>query len=126
MATYKDLDLTFNIHPIKRDLSVVTDVQAIIKSVKNLILTNHYESPFDPDFGSNIRALLFEPATQFTAAYIRKEIESVLNTYEPRARIKNITVQVTPDQNKYSVTIEFETILSTKPIVIDFLLSKIR
>jgi phage baseplate assembly protein W len=126
MTTYKDLDLTFNIHPIKKDLSLSTDIQAIIKSIKNIILTNHYEHPFDPDFGCNVKSLLFESINVFTASYIRKEIESAINKYEPRARLKNVDVTVTPDQNKYAVKIEFETIIYSKPIVIDFLLTKIR
>ena len=126
MTVYKDLDLTFNIHPIKKDISITTDVQAIIRSLKNIILTNHYESPFNPDFGSNIRTLLFENISMFTANYIEREIKTVIEHYEDRIKLEAIQVNVVPDQNRYSVSIEFSTLISAKPVKIDFFLNKIR
>ena len=64
---FKDLDLSFNIHPVKKDINKHVDEQAVINSLKNIILTNHYEKPFNPDYGSNIRALLFENIDSITA-----------------------------------------------------------
>ena len=57
---FRDLDLSFNIHPVRKDVNVHKSERAVINSIKNLVLTNHYERPFQPELGSNIRRLLFE------------------------------------------------------------------
>jgi len=67
LRVYKDLDLNFKVHPIKKDLNKTIGENAIINSVKNLLLTGHYERPFQPYLGSNITKLLFEPLDALTA-----------------------------------------------------------
>jgi phage baseplate assembly protein W len=126
MSNNTDLDLYFNIHPIKKDLSLATGTQAIIKSVKNLILMNHYESPFHPEIGSNIRSLLFEPTNFLTANYIDKEIRNTIRNFETRVTIQNLNVNITPDENAYSIVMQFSTIDLPTPISIDFLLTRLR
>jgi phage baseplate assembly protein W len=126
MSNNTDLDLYFNIHPIKKDLSLSTGTQAIIRSLKSLILTNHYESPFHPEIGSSVRSLLFEPTNFLTANYIDKEIRNVIRNYEPRVTIVSLNVNITPDENAYSIVMHFSTIDLPTPITIDFLLTKLR
>ena len=70
--SFKDLDLNFTIHPIRKDINTHKNEYAIINSVKNLVLTNHYERPFQPEIGSNIRRLLFENVDAITAAQIER------------------------------------------------------
>jgi phage baseplate assembly protein W len=70
---FSDLDLNFIIHPVKKDINVYTDEMAVINALKNLILTNYYERPFQPDLGSNVRKLLFENLDIITAAALEKE-----------------------------------------------------
>jgi len=65
---YSDLDLNFTIHPVRKDINRWTDEQAVIHSVRNLLVTNHYERPFQPDLGSNVRRMLFEPLDNITAS----------------------------------------------------------
>lgn len=104
---YSDLDFRFKVHPVKDDLVPLYDLDAIKRSMKNLILSGHNDRPFHPELGSNLGALLFELADTFTAISIKNEIIRVLNEFEPR--IKNIVVEVVDhsDENSFNVNIGF-------------------
>ena len=67
---FRDLDLNFKIHPIRKDINKHSGEIAVINSVKNLVQTKHYEIPFQPDVGSNLQRLLFEPLDSVTAALV--------------------------------------------------------
>jgi len=123
---FKDLDLNFNIHPIRKDISKSIGPMAVVNSIKNLILTNHYERPFQPDIGSNVRRLLFENLDSITATTIRDEIERTIVNYEPRATVKTINVTADYDNNGFKVYLEFFIVNQTAPIIINFLLERIR
>ena len=104
---YSDIDFTFTKRPVVNDVALSYDNQAVIRSIRNLLLTNHYERPFNPDLGSNIGALLFENIGPITAALLEKEISNVISNYEPRAVLKNVNVVAAPDKNAYTVTLTF-------------------
>jgi phage baseplate assembly protein W len=123
---YSDLDLTFTIHPIKKDIVLSVDDQAVIRSIRNLVLTNHYERPFHPEIGSNVRKLLFEPISPLTANYIQREIEDTIRNYEPRAKLQQVIVQIEPDANFYSAIISFYINNRTEPTTINFVLQRLR
>jgi phage baseplate assembly protein W len=124
--TFRDLDLNFQIHPIRKDINVHKNEFAIINSIKNLVLTNHYEKPFQPEIGSNIRRLLFENVDAFMAAQIQREIEETINNFEPRAQVSRVTAVASPDENRYNVELEFFVINSANPITINFFLERVR
>jgi len=124
--TFRDLDLNFTIHPVKKDINTYKNEYAVINSIKNLVLTNHYERPFQPEIGSNIRRLLFENVDSVTAAQIEREITEVIGNFEPRAEVSQVIVVPAPDENTYKVTLEFFVINSTAPITINFFLERIR
>ena len=124
--TFKDLDLNFKIHPVKKDINTHKNEYAIINSIKNLVLTNHYERPFQPEIGSNIRRLLFEQVDSVTAAQIEREIEEVIGNFEPRAQVSKVEAIPSPDENKYKIYLEFFIINITTPITINFFLERIR
>ncbi|MGA1049664.1 MAG: GPW/gp25 family protein [Minisyncoccia bacterium] len=124
--TFKDLDLNFNIHPVKKDINTHSNEYAIVNSIKNLVLTNHYERPFQPNIGSNIRQLLFDNLDAVTAASIQREIEETINNFEPRAGISNVNVVAAPDENGYKVELEFFVLNNTSPVTINFFLERIR
>ena len=124
--SFKDLDLNFNIHPVRKDISKSIGPMAVVNSIKNLILTNHYERPFQPDIGSNVRRLLFENLDNITATTIKDEIERTIVNYEPRATVKTINVTADYDNNGFKVYLEFFIVNQTAPIVINFLLERIR
>ena len=124
--SFKDLDLNFTIHPIRKDINTHKNEYAIINSVKNLVLTNHYERPFQPEIGSNIRRLLFENVDSITAAQIEREITETIENFEPRVRVSKVTAAADPDNNGYKVTLEFFVINNANPITINFFLERIR
>jgi hypothetical protein len=123
---YSDLDLNFTVHPVKKDINIYKDEMAVINALKNLILTNHYERPFQPDLGSNVRKLLFEHMDIITAAALEKEIEQTITNFEPRVQILDISVAPNDEKNSYGVTMRFNVVNRTEPVTISFLLERIR
>ena len=123
---FKDLDLNFNIHPVKKDINRNIGPMSVINSVKNLILTNHYEKPFRPEIGSNVRRLLFENLDVVTATTIRNEIQRMIENYEPRASIINLKVNADFENNGFKVYMEFYIVNQTSPVTINFFLERIR
>ena len=99
---------------------------AVINSIKNLVLTNHYERPFQPEVGSNVRRLLFENLDNLTASSIEKEIEQVIKNFEPRARITKVNAIADFENNGFKVSMEFFVVNKTSPITINFFLERIR
>jgi len=124
--TFSDLDLNFKLHPVKKDVNIHLNELAITNSIKNLVLTNHYERPFQPEVGSNIRRLLFDNLDAITAANIERELEETINNFEPRAKIHKVTAIAAPDQNGYKLKLEFFVLNNTSPITINFFLERVR
>ena len=83
---YKDLNLDFQQNTATKDIQKMLDVESVKRSVRNLINLNHYEKPFHPEVGSNLRALLFENITPQISHFIGKQIELLIRNYEPRCR----------------------------------------
>ena len=104
---FKDLNLNFNANAVTKDITKLTDVEAIKRSVKNLVQLNHYEKPFHPEIGSNVRATLFENMTPITAAVLTRQIEDVIRDYEPRVELSRVGSIPNIDANRYDVRIEF-------------------
>lgn len=126
VRTYKDLDLNFTAHPVTKDVVKRTGNAAIIGALRNLILTNLYEKPFQPNFGSRIRGLLFEEVSTITANIMQTEISNAIKYFEPRVGVDAIRVQANPDQNRYDVTIRFYINNLEAPVTINFFLQKVR
>ncbi len=124
--SFKDLDLNFTIHPVKKDINTHKNEYAITNAVKNLILTNHYERPFQPEIGSNIRRLLFENIDPVTGSQIEAEIIQTIDNFEPRVQTSKVTVLPDPDNNGFKVELEFFVINNPDPITINFFLERIR
>lgn len=123
---YSDLDLNFIAHPVRKDVNKNVGVQAVINSVKNLLLTGHYEKPFHPEIGSNLRKMLFEPMDAIVATNMQQEIQEVLSNFEPRVRVRKIVVTPDYDNNAFNVYLEFNVLNRTEPVTINFLLSRVR
>ena len=126
VRNFRDLDLNFAIHPITKDVNIYKAEYAVINSVKNLILTNHFEKPFQPEVGSNIRRLLFENVDSIMAAQIEREIEETINNFEPRVQISSVVAVHAPEENGYKIRLEFFVINNPDPITINFFLERIR
>jgi phage baseplate assembly protein W len=123
---YKDLDLRFTAHPVRKDVTKHVDEMAVVNSVKNLILTNHYERPFQPEIGSNIQRLLFENMDNITASSIQREIAQTISNYEPRVIVETIQVSPDFDNNSYNIGMRFYIVNRTEPISIQFFLQRTR
>src|SRR5210317_48395 len=123
---YSDLDLNFTRNPVTNDIPKVEDVDAVKRSVKNLIQTNFYERPFHPELGCGIRELLFENFTPVTGIFIRRKVEEVITNFEPRARISQVAVNEQPDRNGIEVTVYFYVMNMPNPVSVTTVLQRIR
>ena len=104
---YKDLDLFFSRKRGSNDIAKITDIEAVKRSVRNLVLTNFYEKPFHPEIGSGVRDMLFENMTPITAVVLARKVEDVIENFEPRARLIGVRALPHLDSNEYELTIEF-------------------
>ncbi len=114
---YTDLDLFFAKKATSKDISKVTDVQAVKRSVRNLVLLNHYEKPFHPEIGSGVRDMLFENMTPTTSHILTRKIEMVIENFEPRARLISVSARPDLDRNEYECTISFYVVNAPTELV---------
>ena len=114
---YTDLDLFFGKKSSDSDISKVTDIQAVKRSIRNLVLLNVYEKPFHPEISGGVREMLFELMTPITAQIIAKQVENVINNFEPRAKLVGVRVQPDLDRNIYELTIEFYVVNAPTELV---------
>ena len=126
VRTYKDLDLDFTRHPVTNDVVKIEDVNAVKRSVRNLVNTQFYERPFHPELGCGVRDLLFENFTPMTGIFIRRKIEEVLTNYEPRANISSIAVNEDADRNGINVEVNFYVLNLPNPVSVTTTLQRIR
>ena len=123
---YKDLNLGFQQNSATKDIQKLTDVEAVKRSVRNLINTNHYEKPFHPEIGSNLRAMLFENITPQITHVISKQIEMLLKNYEPRCRLVQVNTQPMFDRNGYAAQISFYVVNHPEPVQVETFLERLR
>lgn len=112
-------------HPVTGDLIMVTGINSIVQSIQNLVQLNHYESPFHPEIGGNVRRLLFELADATTANLLAQEITDVIQNFEPRASQVTVNVQANGNQG-FDVTIIFTAVSNPNPVQIQFFLERLR
>ena len=123
---YKDLDLDFQQNTATKDIQKMLDVESVKRSVRNLINTNHYEKPFHPEIGSNLRAMLFELFSPQMNHAISKEIDLLIRNYEPRCRLVNVSTIPDAERNRYQVSISFYVVNHPEPIIVETFLERIR
>ena len=126
MTKYSDIDLNFSRNPVTNDVSILQDAASIKAAVKNLILTDAGERPFNPTLGSSIRGLLFEPASPIIASEIEARIRTVLRNFEPRVKILRVDVVTIFDRNEFEVTIGFRMTGDTRTTVVPITLKRLR
>ena len=114
---YSDLDLFFGRKTSNNDVSKITDVQAVKRSVRNLVLLNTYEKPFHPEISSGVRGMLFENMTPITANILARIVEDVINNFEPRARLISVTAIPDLDRNAYEVAVQFYVVNTPTELV---------
>tara|TARA_B100000131_G_scaffold320822_1_gene369927 strand:- start:16216 stop:16629 length:414 start_codon:yes stop_codon:yes gene_type:complete len=121
---FKDLAISFAANPNTKDFGAVKNENAIKQSIRNLMLTNFGDRPFQPAIGSRIKGLLFEPFDVFLAEEMRTEIRNVIERLEPRVELTDVRVQADEDVNELNIALDYritgQTILQT----VDFLLER--
>ena len=126
MPKYSDIDLNFSRNPVTNDVSILQDADSIKAAVRNLILTDAGERPFNPTLGSSIRGLLFEPASPIIASEIEARIRNVLRNFEPRIQLLQVDVVTLFDRNEFEVTIGFRMTGDTRTTVVPITLKRLR
>ena len=123
---FKDFDTLFDIHPVTRKLNVLVNEKAVARSVKNLVLTNKGERPYQPFLGCDVRNQLFELNDGLVESEVEDTISDVINQYEPRAELISVDADIKPDQNSVDVTITFRVVNQQDPISINLMLERVR
>jgi len=122
---YKDIDLTFAKKP-SGEIYKKTDAAAVKQAVKNLLLTNKFEKPFQPEFGGDLNNLLFELVDNDTVYEIDGAIREAIRKYEPRARVRQVATNLQPDANSISVTVTFQIISTEEIVTLDTTITRLR
>ena len=123
---YKDLNMSFTKNPATKDVARLFDVQAIKRAVKNIILTNKYERPFNPDFGCNLRGFLFENITEPLLVIIKDRVAMAIEKYEPRVTVEDVVVRDDQDKNGISIMVSFLINGTEAPVSVSTFLQRVR
>jgi len=122
---YRDIDLSFTAKP-NGEIYIKRDAAAVTQALKNLIQTNYFEKPFQPFFGGNIRAMLFELVDEDSEEELAEQIVKAINAYEPRAKLRHLDVDVEPDQNSLRVKIEYQVVNTDEVVTFTTSVSRLR
>jgi phage baseplate assembly protein W len=123
---YSDLNLSFIPNPVTGDINPIKDIEAIKKSVVNLILTNFYERPFQPEIGCGVRGLLFELADPITITDLEYAARQVIENFEPRVAVLDVSAIDDPDNNSYIMTIQFQILSNEQIAEVTTILERLR
>jgi len=124
---YSDLDLFFGKNNSDGDINIISDVQAVKRSVRNLVLMNQFEKPFHPEIYSGVRGMLFELMNPTTAIVLARQIQDVIENFEPRARLIGVRAFPNLDANAYDVSVEFYVVNApTELVELTLILERLR
>ena len=123
---FSDLDLSLKIHPIRKDIIPLKDDAAVKNAVRNLLISNFYERPFQDDLGADLRELLFEPVGVITNIELRDNIRFVLEKYEPRITVRSIDITDIFDTNQYRIKVNFAIKQDNKNDSVEIVLRRLR
>lgn len=122
---FRDFSFSFQPNPFNGDISVVKDDASVIQALKNLLLTDRFEVPFNSDVGGNIRALLFENPSLIIESELEDRIRATIENFEPRIELLDLQVKADNDNNAYRVTVIFTTVTVSTPTSISFFLERV-
>jgi phage baseplate assembly protein W len=123
---YKDLDFSFSAHPETGDVLKKIDNNSIKQSVISLINTAFGERPFEPNLGSPLRSLLFEPMDAITTSVMERAIDYTLKNFEPRVQLDSVSIEPKEDENAYDISIYFSVIGINQPTSVSITLERLR
>ena len=114
---YRDLDLFFARKQGSDDVNIITDVEAVKRSIRNLVQLNVYDKPFHPEVSGGVREMLFENMTPLISTIIARQIEDVIENFEPRARLVSVRALPDFDRNAYEVQVAFYVVNTPTELV---------
>jgi len=123
---FSDLGITMTAHPVTGNIAVKKNADAVIGALKNLILTNRFERPYEPLFGADIYARLFENFDPIEQVNIEEDIKTAVANYEPRASVSEVNVVASPNSNKVQVGITFYVVNEVQPITVGLQIERTR
>lgn len=124
---FSDVNVTFTPHPVTGKLPILKNADAVKRAVRNLILTNFGERQYDPLYGGNVRALLFENTDDpLLDTIIQSRIEAAINNYEPRAKVESVKVDLNPDSNALAIKIRFMIVNQRFPVDLEVAIERVR
>ena len=110
--TYKDISADFDANAITGDIDPVKDAISVKRGITNILLTSMFERLFQPELGSNLKDILFEPIDEITTARIEREVRSAIDAWEKRAEVLNVFVDPDEEYNRYKVSVTFRPLNS--------------
>ena len=122
---YRDVSYSFFAHPMSGDVGKALGADAVKNSLLSIIKTNHYERLFNPEFGSNIHKLLFEPMNDLTVVRMKSVIETALTNHEERANVLNVSVEAQEEKNRYKVSVLFDLGTELEAQLLETLLERV-
>lgn len=126
-VVFSDVNVSFTPHPVTGKLPVLKNADAVKRSVRNLILTNFGERPYDPLYGGNVRAMLFENTDDpLLQDQLRRQIEGAIKNYEKRAKVDRVVVDVKPDSNALVIQIRFMIFNQRFPVDLEVAIERVR
>lgn len=123
---FSDIPTNLTVHPKKQDLLMITNDEAVKRSIRNIVSTDSYDRVFQPELGGNVRGLLFENFDRLTVSQIENKIEAAILNFEPRAKLLAVNASPSSDDNSLRVTVIFSIIGNNKPINLDITLERQR
>ena len=123
---FRDLDLDFTRHPVSGDVAMKNNTEAIKRSLRNLVLTNPREKFFHPEIGSGVRNLLFENITPVVKIKLERNIRTLIENYEPRVVLEDVTVFFEERDNRLEVSIRFQVVGQPGTANLTFPLERLR
>tara|TARA_Y100001978_G_scaffold126679_1_gene113017 strand:- start:89 stop:526 length:438 start_codon:yes stop_codon:yes gene_type:complete len=122
---YRDIDLSFAAKPVG-DLFKKVDAASVKQAVKNLLLTNRGEKPFQPEFGSNLNEVLFNLDTEFDPDFVSDLIAEAIENFEPRALVLSVSVSTDGDRNRLDASVEFQVVNTQEIVTTEVSLARLR
>lgn len=110
---YSDLDLDFSMNPLTRDVSLKYEVEAVKRSLRNLVFTKRHERLFQPDIDAGIHSLLFENFGSIQLVTLRNRLEQTITNFEPR--IIEVSVELFENQEEHALTVDIYFRVATVP-----------
>jgi phage baseplate assembly protein W len=123
---FSDLSITMTAHPVTGNVSVRKNADAVVAALKNLILTNRFERPYNPLFGADIRNRLFENYDLIEQVNIEEDIKTAIRNFEPRVKVSEVVVIAAPDSNTVRINIEFYVVNESQPLTVGLQIERTR